>query len=319
MKSDFLLISKSHTSAGFVIPFCGLLLIVLFGMASYMIDIGHARYQLRNLQIAADAASRAGLIPLGQASPNYTKVSNEVIDIASRNAVAQAEIVKSDGSVGIECGTWSGGVFNSQGSVCTGASTAVKVSMKRQVQTFFGKIFNINSITPVTSAVSAKLPINQCIRPFVISSSLLTVSGTALVVGDTFDTGLLSSGNWGKLDPDPTNGGPGFDNNSMSTNACHAAFKAGPADTEQGFSSVKQAFDNALANPSFANGMVFAVTSASPQGNSPNAVPIVEYIRADLIAVYGNNANNWHASFRVVARSVTSDPDPVKTFRKLVF
>ena len=100
------------------------------------------------IQIAADASSMAALHELK--SPYNTAGSNiraEVIDIAYRNGVSANEISL------IECGIWNFNTreFSAQGQnsglpICDSASNSIRVSISRQVNTFFGKILNISTI-----------------------------------------------------------------------------------------------------------------------------------------------------------------------------
>lgn len=289
-----------ESTGGFVVPLCGLLLVVFFSMASFVIDIGNSRYQLRNIQVVSDACSYAALLALGPTT-NYTAVRNQVINIANLNGVAQAEIAK------IDCGTWSAGAFTSQGMnagvpICNSSTNAVQVSIARQVNTFFGRILGTAHITPATLAVSSVTPLLQCMTPFGIKKTIVD----DLEEGEDFSVGKATTGNWGKLFV-------GVSKNPyvLVSETCNQKVKLNSStEVITGFNDLGQ-FDDIIGDT-----IVVALTTDFPTGTSGN-VDILEFVKVQFLGSNKNGAN-WAGNFRLVERGVLPNPDPNQSTRKLV-
>lgn len=284
---------------GVVIVFFCFVAALLISFLAYSVDMGNGYYEKRKIQIAADAASMAALSVLGS-STNYSTVLSKVTAIANANNVTTAEVTQ----VHPRCGIWSGTAFTPQAiDTCNATTNAVKVTVSRVVAANFAKIFNRSQFNPVAASISY-IPAStagNCIRPFGVEQSF--ISTLNLQPGNTFVvSGTQSSGNWGKLDINGNASSATQYTAAMLNDICDASIAIGSlisAGTgNSAISSVFQSILNGTTPPLASQGMIFAVTTDFPNGNS-GTVQIIKFIKVDLVSQSGSG-QGWQATFRLI-------------------
>lgn len=299
---------------GLIFFLATMLMTVSGTLLAFAMDLGHARNEQQKIQIAADAASLAGVRVLGEGT-TYATVLSSIVATASSNGVTTAEATTSEP----RCGMWSNNTFSPQTTqLCDETSTAVEVTINRAISTTFGRIFNTPSINLSARAVSYKPvePPGHCIRPFGIEQSSLSPS---LQAGDTITVnGTQSAGNWGKIDLDGNSSSGTVYTNLMLTNLCDDSITAGATvSVGTGNAAISQVFQTLLSDttpPLGAQNMVIAVTTDFPNGNG--AVQLLKFMKVDLIS-QGGSGSKWRASFRVLDSDANPE-NPTPQPRKLV-
>lgn len=287
-----------QSEQGVTIVLFSVFLFVLCSFLAFGLDMGRFYNERRHLQIAADAATIAGLTTL-VAGTNYNEVVQAITTNANFNGVSADEVMR----VQPRCGTWINKSFMPQSvGVCDNTSTAVEVSIHRSLSSGIGSVFGFEPRTLVTRAVGYK-PLyrpGNCIRPFGIENSYF--SKLNVPVGGTFTiNGSQGAGNWGKLDLyGNSSSGTAF-TEAMLNNICDDSISAGShVSVGTGNASISQVFNTLLADttlPLASQRMIFAVTSDFPNGNGH--VELLRFIRVDLLS-QSNHGHNWQATLRLV-------------------
>lgn len=308
--------TTGNTYEGGFVAFMLFIFFALLTMSlAFTIDLSRAFDHRQQLQIAADAASLAGVSALRQ-NPSYSNVLSTVASIASANGVASEELTVNPP----RCGTWVNNAFvPNSNATCDASSTAVEVSILRGVSTQFARLFSAAQFDLQVRSVGYQPPptSGSCIRPFGIENSYL--SRLNLPVGGTITVnGTQGSGNWGKLDIGGNSSSGTQYTNLMFTNVCHTSVAAGNSiSAGTGNAQIEQVFQALLDDttaPYASQNMVFAVTSDFLPGNSN--VQIDHFIKVDLISQSGNGSR-WRADFRVVDWDAQPDP-PAQPTRQLM-
>jgi hypothetical protein len=300
---------------GFVLCLLLVFVTILMMSLAFAVDLGRAHDQQRQIQIAADAASLAGLGTLGGAS-SYSSMLGTVTAIAQANGVSLQEIMANPP----RCGVWSQGSFVPQRpSQCDPSSTAIEVSVNRSLPAHFARILNRDQFNLTARAISYLPPAENgsCIRPFGVESSYLLP--LSIPAGGTFSVqGNQGSGNWGKLDIGGNMSSGTQYTAMMQNNVCHPDVAVGNSvSVGTGNAQIEQVFETLLNDPTppiAAQNMVIAVTSDFGNGNS--AVQIDRFIKVDLLSQSGTGSR-WNATFRIVEWDAQPEP-PTQPTRQLV-
>jgi ankyrin repeat protein len=174
MKSSFIEFKLLRDQRGVSAVIIALLLVVLLGMAALAIDLGYLYVTRNELQNVADSAALAATRRLGeiyQAMPSNlhasydlsnnpgdrTDIETIAIEVAGMNKAATASIVIPVDD--IEFGQWD--FVNRALTVRDNEPDAVRVTARRDetannpVNTFFAKVFNINTMSVTATATAA--------------------------------------------------------------------------------------------------------------------------------------------------------------------
>ena len=297
-----------QSERGVTIVLFSIFLFVLCSLLAFGLDMGRFYNERRQSQIAADAATLAGLNAL-VAGTTYHDVVNSITTKGKSNGVSADEIMR----VQPRCGTWVNKSFIPQSvGVCDNTSTAVEVTIHRSLSTAMGSVFGLQPSILVAHAVGYK-PLyrpGNCIRPFGIENSYF--SQLNVPVGGTFTvSGSQGAGNWGKLDVyGNASSGTAF-TEAMLNNICDDSISAGSqVSVGTGNAQISQVFNTLLADttlPLASESMIFAVTSDFPNGNG--YVELLRFIRVDLLS-QSNSGHNWQATLRVV--DLDAKPESMK-------
>jgi hypothetical protein len=283
-------------------------LFVLCSFLAFAIDMSRLYNERHKAQIAADAATLAGLNTL-VAGTTYSDVLDAITTNGNYNGASSGEILEARP----RCGTWIQNSFISQpDGVCDSTSTAVEVTVKRALPVGLGNILGLAPSLIVTRAVGYK-PLYRpgtCIRPFGIENSYFTQLNVP--VGGIFTvSGSQSAGNWGKLDITcNASSGTSF-TEAMLSNICDDSIAIGnQVSTGTGNAQISQVFSTMLADttlPLASRSMVFAITTDFPNGNG--YVELLRFIRVDLLSQSGSG-QNWQATLRAV--DLDAEPESMK-------
>jgi hypothetical protein len=135
--------------AGQTLPFIALGLVFLIGILGLGVDMGFARYMRRQMQTAADAAAVAGAIEIA-----YGDYANAAQQAATENGFTNGAGGKYPITVTISSPPVDGAYTGSQ------YSNFVEAKITQAQPTFFGKIFGVNSIGPLTTWAVAEGSVN---------------------------------------------------------------------------------------------------------------------------------------------------------------
>lgn len=285
--------AKTSDEAGFVYVFCTLVLVVLFAIGAFVIDIGYGHSTERYLQNTSDASAISALSVLGIGS-NFDIVRGRV------NAIAQANGLAVSGS-GKEiddpiCGQWAENTFLP--IICGPTANAVRVNVHRVNTTFLARVVGVSALRPTstTTAVTTMSGGGPCVVPFGIEQRALN----GRVEGDVFTVSRAAPGNWGKLNLPPSTL---TWEQKMLTTSCGASIQLGSIQPHiSGFSQVQQTFSTLVTPPNYRQ-MFVPVTTNFPNGQS-GTITILQFALVSLISESGSG-NNFQATFRLDAYPAT--------------
>ncbi len=156
---------RDRTAVQAIVIFAGCLIAIVLGVG-LIVDVGFAWSQQRNTQNAADAASRAGAVVLGQQQaegPTSAKTGLDVWNaVQSTAATNEAEVVAAHYT------DWQGNSLagdppvNPGGSIPPGAA-GVRVDAKRDQGTFLVRVVGIDKWTIIQTATSVAGPTTGCV------------------------------------------------------------------------------------------------------------------------------------------------------------
>ena len=132
-------------------------IVVLVGMAGFVIDIGHAYAVQRTLQASSDAAALAGAQDIPTSSAQAIATATAYSSVAgNKNAVSTVTATMVSGYPQVKC-------FTSTGVACTGPSGGNGIVVKQQatVPMWFAQVLGISSMVvsaTSTAGISGGLP-----------------------------------------------------------------------------------------------------------------------------------------------------------------
>jgi Flp pilus assembly protein TadG len=183
-----------------LISYC-LILVVLIGITSLGVDLGHAQLVKTQLQIAADAAARAGADQLANGSGS-TQVANAIaaaISTAAMNQTDNQPIVLL--STDVQVGNWDT-TKSPKFSTSRSPANAVQVTACRQavrgnaVGLVFASILGVQSCDVTTSSIAAVLPpISNYGIAGINHVNFASLGVVAQIKGDVASDGDISIGN----------------------------------------------------------------------------------------------------------------------------
>ncbi len=170
MKKYSELIKKLKNQKGVTAIFVVIVIVVLFGLAAYAIDIGYGLVTKNQLHNISDAASLAGASRLwkiykdnpSQATVTVPEIMDYVNHIKDSNTAAGANIVLNSGDV--KLGKWDFSVTGTGDGFIetTQHPTAVRVTASRSANTghlplatLFARVLGINNMNPETTSTAA--------------------------------------------------------------------------------------------------------------------------------------------------------------------
>lgn len=139
--------------SGQVLPMVAVMLVSLLGMAGLVLDVGHAYYCHRELQMASDAAALAGAGSLLGTTPQFTATFYSAVS-GGQNQRSNLENVKMvSGYPKLRCLT----TLKDQGVACAAPSNANAITVVQQatVPMYFAKLFGKSTMTISASATAA--------------------------------------------------------------------------------------------------------------------------------------------------------------------
>ncbi len=310
---------------GYVLIIVLLLSAAMCGVAAIAVDISVALWNQRVIHSAADAGAQAGVKLLGTSLVPNTL--NARIDQEAR-LIAQANNINPGEITGVQCGTWNTsnktftpcvpGCANCLCQSCVGNFVnAVNVLTKRDVTTYFAKIFQFNlfNLALDSVAVNNNIIVSDCNKPFGIGeSSIYNNYGTpqeslAVQIGSNFTIGKGASGNWGKIDLGGNNSSADAYQYNIINGVCSAPIAIGaPESPGTGFAGVSEGFKYLLDHGLNTN-LKLVLTSNFTNGNSD--IIIKEFIIADFISQSGNG-NGWQGTFKL--KAVKKDPTNLQSY-----
>ena len=307
-KSCFLRIYSSdpQSEKGGVLPLLAVSILVLIQIVSFVVDFGFGWNTERQLQLAADSASLAGVEIFLQNPASKTSLANAQLSVipeaqilAAANGVTQAEI------------TYGGGITPGQYDDSNGTFSplatpfdALEVKAKRSFPTFIAHMLGVNSLAPqVTSIAYAGSADNvDCLLPFALDDDVLA----GINYGDTITIGNNSPGNWGKIDIGGNMSSNPVFVDAMTNGACSTPVSVGDQfDPGTGFAGVQNGFDGRIAVDPVAT---LPVVSHFPNGNHP--LTIVGFVVVRLEAQNGQGGINWNGQITLLNESVGGGVSP---------
>ncbi len=143
-------LTKSR-SRGFGTIYAAIMLIVLFGFASFGVDYGFVQTAKTELQGAADAAARAAVAGI---STGVSQAQTNGINIAGQNWVNGAALIITTSD--IDFGTWNTGTRTF--ALLTGAAQAnansIRINAHLSVPLAFSRVIGLNSVTIHASSIA---------------------------------------------------------------------------------------------------------------------------------------------------------------------
>ena len=139
--------------SGQVLPMVAVMLVMLLGMAGLVVDVGHAYYCHRELQMASDAAALAGAGSLLGTTPQATAMAYSAVQ-GGQNQRANLDGVKMmSGYPKLRCLT----TLKNQGVACAAPSNANAITVVQQatVPMYFAVLFGKTSMSISASATAA--------------------------------------------------------------------------------------------------------------------------------------------------------------------
>jgi Flp pilus assembly protein TadG len=202
-------VCRPNSDSGAVAVLVAILALVIFGMAAFAVDLGHAYSVKRQLSVTADASALAGARAAGQQF-SVDRLAGLGCDTASLSPVATAAAIElhnangpkdSDGdpSVTVSC--------EPDGTIL------VAVNNSSTLNTFFAGVFGFETLNPATAAVArvSGSPGYAGLRPYAVCETEID----GLTTGDTYQSlygsgqaqedqpcQFTPSGNWGLVDFD---------------------------------------------------------------------------------------------------------------------
>ena len=215
---------RDKQNGGFVLVLFALLSVLVFGAVGFAVDIGHVYDEQRRIQIAADAASLAGVATLG-ADASYSRVFDAVTTISNANSISIDEV----SLIPPRCGSWTGGTFSpSSNNQCDSSTSAIEVTIRRTVRLGFARVSHQGDFTLTARSVGYSPTSSgaNCIRPLGVEGAYF--ASLNVPVGGTFSIeGTQGAGNWGKIDIFGNSSSGQQYTNMMLSNACDDSFVAG--------------------------------------------------------------------------------------------
>lgn len=138
------LMAKDDQQSGVVLVLTAFVLVVLMGMAAFAVDLGWIYYSQLNTRKAAEAAALAGVVHMPLPSCADPVFGTDPHTVAQELAVAHGYI---DGSSGVN-------VTPSAGANCN----QLTVSIDNPINTFFMRVFGIDTVTISEQATAEQLP-----------------------------------------------------------------------------------------------------------------------------------------------------------------
>jgi len=151
---------KSTRQRGVILPLVALLMTVIFGLTAFAVDIGYMKLARTQLQAAADAGARAGVLAL-EDGPNDAKLL--ALDAAQDNMVAGSPVVVL-ALDDIQLGNWDTNtrvftpLFGADESKADSVSVTCRCAETRgnAVPTFFARVFGTGSVDVAAMAIARR-------------------------------------------------------------------------------------------------------------------------------------------------------------------
>ena len=149
---------KSIRRCGVILPLVALMMVVIFGLVAFAVDIGYVSLARSQLQAAADAGARAGILALGD-GPNGAKLLAQ--NAAQDNEVAGSSVVVLP-QEDIELGRWDTvtRVFTPLSGSAESDADSVRITCRclasrtTAVPTFFARAMGTDSVDVAASAIA---------------------------------------------------------------------------------------------------------------------------------------------------------------------
>ncbi len=215
---------------GVIAVYFALLMVVLVGLASIVVDLGVAYANRRQMQNAADAASLAATQKLNDAL--FQSSGPDPADAEQVATLAAQTVADNGGSSGpsaVAAGLYSCTVVDANGgsiAACSDWTTwtdpsqqavGVRVQAGRAVQTFFGGIFGVSSTTARTVAAARVEPLIAGSGPFLVCAFDQLPPGDGNGNGIGGGNAPASGGKHGSDGTEGSNGKDGKDGKSSGT------------------------------------------------------------------------------------------------------
>lgn len=154
---------KPARHRGVILPLVALLMVVIFGFVAFAVDIGYIKLARTQLQAAADAGARAGVLALGD-GPSEAKL---LAQNAAQNNVASGSPVQVFPQEDIQLGNWDTvtRVFTPLAGAAESDANSVRITCRcvasrgTEVPTFVARVFGTESVDVVASAIARNGPI----------------------------------------------------------------------------------------------------------------------------------------------------------------
>jgi Flp pilus assembly protein TadG len=192
---------------GQVIPWVAFMMLMLLGMAAFVLDVGHAFFCYRQLQAATDAAALAGAKEIYYSTSIATATKYGGISAQSPvNAYSSTlnNLSMVPGWPKLLCVT----AVANMGILCEGPNAANTIQVKEQatIPTFFAQVFGIKQMTLSATATATKgkpVPLNVALLMDTTlsmnsndTSCGATQLGCAMTGAQTLLQGLAPSADW---------------------------------------------------------------------------------------------------------------------------
>ena len=142
-----------NNESGQVLPMVAVMLVALLGMAGLVLDVGHAYFCHRELQMSSDAAALAGAGSLLGTTPEATATAYSAIQGSQNERSNLENVTMAAGYPKLRCLT----TLKNQGVACAAPSNANAITVVQQatVPMYFAALFGKTSMTISASATAA--------------------------------------------------------------------------------------------------------------------------------------------------------------------
>jgi Flp pilus assembly protein TadG len=150
-----MLLNRLHRRrrSGAIIVWAAVLIPVLIGMVAFAVDVGYMCLARNHLQVAADAGAMGGVGRLSKGQPEARAKAEEIAEAHFAGATGDTISVA---SADIVLGGWT--QSNRTFTPTTNGPNAVKVTTRKTINLFFGRIFGMGTMTLEATAIAAKSP-----------------------------------------------------------------------------------------------------------------------------------------------------------------